>query len=88
MKTRSLKLPGDLDRRLDDHARLRRLSRSAVVREAVEAYLVRDSSAIRAGSMLARIHDLAGCVDGPPDLSTNQRYLDGYGRAPRRRAHR
>jgi predicted DNA-binding protein len=87
MKTRSLKLPADLDRRLEEHARRRRLTRSAVVREAVEAYLVDDSTG-QAGSVLARIHDLAGCVEGPPDLSTSEGYLDGYGHEQRGRTRR
>jgi predicted DNA-binding protein len=87
VKTRSLKLPANLDSRLDQAAQRRGVSRSAVVREAVEAYLDRDTEPA-ARSLLARVRDLAGCVDGPPDLSVNERYLDGYGAAARRRAPR
>ncbi len=87
MRTRSLKLPANLDSRLDQSARRRCVSRSAVVREAVEAYLGRNTTPA-ARSVLARVQDLAGCVDGPADLSVDKDYLDGYGLAPRRRASR
>ena len=87
VKLRSLKLPADLDSQLDQSARRRSVSRSAVVREAIEAYLGRDTT-LAARSVLARVRDLAGCVDGPADLSVNKDYLDGYGLAPPRRAPR
>lgn len=91
MKTRSLKLPGELDSRLTEYARRRKLTRSAVVREAVGAYLARQDDNVPAGAALERLRDLAGSVDGPPDLSTNPDYLLPYGarrsvRSKRRRA--
>jgi len=84
VKTRSLKLPPDLDGRLDEYAKTRGQTRSAVVREAVEAYLVRDQ-APDARSVLARARDLAGAVGGPPDLSVNPAHLRGYGAVTSRR---
>lgn len=32
-----------------------------------------------AKSVLDLAGDLVGCVDGPPDLATNPKHLDGYG---------
>jgi predicted DNA-binding protein len=87
VKTRSLKLPPDLDSQLDEYARTRRVTRSSVVREAVAQYLARDV-APAARSVLARARDLAGSIDGPPDLSVNPEYLGGYGSARARRTRR
>ncbi|MEZ0368392.1 MAG: hypothetical protein ACAI44_04810 [Candidatus Sericytochromatia bacterium] len=33
-----------------------------------------------APSVFELAQDLAGCLDGPPDLATNPRYMDGFGR--------
>ena len=80
MQVRSLKLPKALDTRLTKRAHGAGLSKSAVLREALAAHL-------RAGprperlSFLEGAADLVGCVDGPPDLSTNRAYLDDLGSA-------
>lgn len=90
MKTRSLKLPDELDSRLTAYARRRKLTRSVVVREAVSAYLARQDE-VQAGAALERLRDLAGSVEGPPDLSTNPDYLLAYGasqRSPRSKRRR
>jgi Arc/MetJ-type ribon-helix-helix transcriptional regulator len=79
MKTLSLKLPETLDSRLTAAARRRGQSRSAVVREALEALLGGDNAG-REGSCLDLAADLAGCVAGPGDLSVNPDRLRGYGR--------
>jgi hypothetical protein len=49
-----------------------------LVREAVAAYLVGEPEP-RPGSFADRAADLAGCVDGPADLSTAPEHLAGYG---------
>jgi predicted transcriptional regulator len=79
MKTLSLKLPESLDARLTAAARRRGQSRSAVVREALEAMLGSDKAG-RSESCLDLAADLAGCVAGPGDLSVNPEHLRGYGR--------
>jgi predicted transcriptional regulator len=75
MRTTSLKLSPALDRRLSDVARRRGTTRSAIVREALEAFL-----AARRGSIADLAGDLIGSLEGPGDLSTNPRHMDGYGR--------
>lgn len=74
MRTVSFKIPADIDRALDDLARRRGSSRSAVVREAVEALA-------KGGrwSVTALAGDLVGSLQGPGDLSTNSDYMDGFG---------
>lgn len=79
MKSLSLKLPDALDAKLAALAQQRGVSKSAVVREALEALLVRNRG-FRKVSALALAKDLAGCVAGPGDLSVNKDYLKDYGR--------
>ncbi|HEV7784481.1 MAG TPA: ribbon-helix-helix protein, CopG family [Thermoanaerobaculia bacterium] len=79
MRTLSLKLPDVLDDELEDLAARKGTSKSAVIREALSGYIGRSSSAGRA-SFAALAEDLAGCVEGPDDLSVNRDHLAGYGR--------
>jgi predicted transcriptional regulator len=79
MKTLSLKLPDALDDQLESLAGRLRTSKSAVIREAISGYLNENSPTERA-SFAALAGDLAGCVDGPEDLSTNPDHLAGYGK--------
>jgi predicted transcriptional regulator len=81
MKIRTLKLPPDLDRKVDGYAERHQLSRSEVVREALASYL--DEPAGKSGSFAEQAADLAGSLTGPADLSTNPSHLDGYGRSRR-----
>lgn len=79
MKTLSLKVPETLNDRLEELAKETRRSKSMVIRMAIEEYQRRGRRAEQK-SFLAQARDLAGSVDGPPDLSTNQKRFRGYGR--------
>jgi hypothetical protein len=79
MKTLSLKLSDDLHSRLTAAARRRGQRRSAIVREALSAYLDAAGEAA-GGSCLELVAELAGCAKGPRDLSSNAKYLCGYGK--------
>lgn len=80
MKVLSLKVPEQLDRKLAAVVKRRGMSKSTVVREALERY-VDESREIRRGSFLDLAEDLVGCVkDAPADLSSSPKHLDGYGR--------
>ena len=85
MKPRSLKLSPDLEKSLTTYAALRGTSVSSVAREALEAYLVdaRPAELRQPRSFSAQAADLAGCVNGPTDLSTNPAHLAGYGTSAR-----
>lgn len=81
MKTLTVRLPDPLVAQIEAESRARRVSKSDVVRERLNA----KSTGRRSGSkILDSISDLIGSVDGlPADLSTNKkRYLrtTGYGR--------
>ncbi|HEV3073692.1 MAG TPA: ribbon-helix-helix protein, CopG family [Thermoanaerobaculia bacterium] len=79
MKTLSLKLTPTLSRELEALALRRGMSKSCLVREALARYLFSGSRVSR-GSFLERARELAGCVEGPSDLSVNAEHLQGYGR--------
>lgn len=78
MKTLSLKLPEALASQLSAIARQRRSNKSEVVRLALNAYLA-DRSASPRGSALDLAGDLVGTLEGPDDLSSEVKYLQGYG---------
>ena len=79
MHTISLKVPESLASRLEDTARQKGVSKSALIRDALEAYLQADR-AERAESALSQVADLAGILSGPEDLSVNKDYLRNFGR--------
>lgn len=82
MRTISLKLPAALHARLDRRAKQSKQSKSNVVRAALEQYLndTQRSAAAQPVSALKLAGDLAGCVTGPGDLSTNKKYMEGFGK--------
>ncbi|MEW6486358.1 MAG: ribbon-helix-helix protein, CopG family [Thermodesulfobacteriota bacterium] len=79
MKTLSLKIPDDLDAKLDTAVSRRGGTKSALTRQALEAFL-REGERAAQGSVLDLAADLAGSLEGPPDLSCNEDHLEGYGR--------
>jgi Arc/MetJ-type ribon-helix-helix transcriptional regulator len=74
MRTVSFKLSEDLDDALNELARTRRSSRSALVREALESLAKGNRR-----SVTALAGELVGSVEGPSDLATNRKHMSGYG---------
>ena len=79
MKTISLKLSEGLLRKLEHAARERKQSKSEVVRVALTKHLNGARSTARPLSVLDVAGDLVGCAEGPADLSTNPKYMEGFG---------
>jgi predicted transcriptional regulator len=79
MKTLTLKLEESLYMKVLALAKRRRTTQSAVIREALEACFSKEN-ARGVASALDLSKDLAGCVTGPVDLSTNKAYLNRFGR--------
>lgn len=79
MQTISLKLPETLLADLEKETRLRRTSKSALVRAALERELAAGRGKKKPSCYdLAR--DLAGSLKGlPKDIATNPKYLEGFG---------
>ena len=75
MRTVSFKLPEDLDDALNELARSRGSSRSALVREALESL-----AKGRRRSVTSLAGKLVGSVEGATDLATNRKHMSGYGR--------
>ncbi len=78
MKTVSLKLAESLDYRLAATAKERGTTKSELLREAIQTYLDEEAPHIP-GSCLDLADDVIGCTEGPPDLSVNGKYLEGFG---------
>ena len=78
----SLKLSASLHAKLDRAAKQRKSTKSDVVRTALDQFLKSDngSKSSRQVSALELAGDLVGCIEGPGDLSTNPKYLEGYGK--------
>lgn len=73
----SLKMPKRLAAQVRAAARERGLSKSALIREAIESYLAGYAPPVP--SALDMAADLVGSWEGPPDLSTNPKYMEGFG---------
>ena len=79
MKNISLKLPDPLHAQLERLSQERGAAKPDVIRDALEAYLAGPKNGVRI-SCLDLASDLAGVLDGPPDLATNPKYMRGFGK--------
>ena len=75
MATVSLKLPEALLREIEQEAATRGLPKSTVIRDILEHTLRKKRKGKKNVSCLDLAGDLAGHFEGPPDLSTNKKYL-------------
>jgi Ribbon-helix-helix protein, copG family len=80
MKTVSFKLPATLNVQLERAAKKRGQHKSEIVRTALELYLNGTPTEPRAASALELAGDLVGRGKGPGDLSTNRKYMEGFGK--------
>jgi len=78
VRTISLKLPDDIDARLDARSRDLGRTKSDITREALLRLLEEPRS--RGVSCLDLVQDIVGTVRGPADLASNRKRLRGYGR--------
>lgn len=81
MKTITVKLPESLYERLAREAGARSVTASQYVRDALEERIAANPSL----SAFDLLGDAIGCAEGPGDLSTNPKYLEGYGQPRARR---
>jgi hypothetical protein len=79
LKTLTIKVPEELDLKLEAAAAKRKERKSTLIRAAIESF-VNTEQAITSNSCLDLAKDLIGLVEGPPDLSHNKKHLKGYGR--------
>ena len=74
----SLKMSEPLAAELAAVAHRKGVSKSALMREAIEAFL-REDEANHPRSALDLVVDLVGTCEGPADLSVNEKYMEGFG---------
>jgi predicted DNA-binding protein len=79
MKTISLKVPDEMNAKLEVRARRTGKSKSDITREALAVFLDETKKKGEV-SCLDLVKDLAGRVHGPKDLASNKKYLRDYGR--------
>ena len=78
MKTISLKLPDDIDAKLELRASTLGMTKSEITREALSRHL--EGAPTPGVSCLDLVRDLVGTARGPGDLASNKKHLRGYGR--------
>jgi predicted DNA-binding protein len=79
MKTVTVKVPEELDRRLTSVTEKTGESKSNLIRAAIE-YMLSMCEIITPNSCLDLVKDLSGSIDGPADLSCGKKHLEGYGK--------
>jgi len=77
--TLTICLDEETARRLDRESRATRKSKGELVREALQERFTR-----RSGTALNALARFVGVMEGPVDLSTNKKYLAGFGGSRRR----
>lgn len=80
MVTITCKIPDELNERLEAEASRAMLPKSVLVREALNRSLNRPRQRARR-TAFDRVKNLCGIIkDGPADMSTNPKYMDGFGK--------
>ncbi|CAG0953962.1 hypothetical protein BURK2_00355 [Burkholderiales bacterium] len=81
MNTLTVKMPSQLAETLDQLCAREHVTRSELVRRAIESYLRAQTEGESRGGLLDRAGDLVGCFEGgPKDLASNPKHLAGFGR--------
>jgi metal-responsive CopG/Arc/MetJ family transcriptional regulator len=80
MVTITCKIPDALNDQLETEASRKLLSKSEIIRNALERSL-KNSNHKGEKSAFESVKDLCGIIkDGPADMSTNPKYMDGFGK--------
>jgi hypothetical protein len=81
MNTLTIKIPPQLETEIIEASAREHLSKSALVRRALEVYLRQRKSGGAFVSALDQAGDLVGCfAGGPDDLASNPEHLADFGR--------
>ena len=81
MNTLTIKISSTLEQELLRMSSQTHLSKSELVRRALVAYISQRTTGTPFVSALDQAGDLVGCFSGgPPDLSSNKQYLEGFGK--------
>lgn len=81
MKTITIKVPDDLAVRIENQAGKLGISKSAFIRESIEREFKNGKYVEEEPSFYDLVKDDLGCADcGLTDLSTNPKYMEGFGK--------
>lgn len=75
-----MKVTPEQKRKIKDLAEREGTSAKEAVLRLVEQALAEEEIEAPQGSFLSGIEHLIGSVEGPPDLSSNPKYMEGFGR--------
>ncbi len=76
-----MKVSPEQKRQIERLAKRRGTSQKAVVLAAIERELHEEGfPEPKPGSFLEAAWDFVGSIEGPPDLSTNPKYMEGFGK--------
>jgi predicted DNA-binding protein len=76
----TIRIDESLHERLESVAQTAGKTESQVVREALEDYLDRNQSVVTAYDLFKKAGVIGCYKGGPRDLSTNPKYMEGFGR--------
>jgi hypothetical protein len=77
--TFSVKLPRTLAAQLAAEARAKRIAKADIVIGLLKRHYLKNGKKHKPTAW-DLMKDLVGCFDGPGDLSTNPKHMEGYGR--------
>ncbi len=81
MNTLTIKIPEQLENQIAAASAQEHISKSALVRRALESYLAQRKATAPFVSALDRAGDLVGCFEGGPrDLASNPAHLADFGK--------
>ena len=80
MERINVRIEGRVKQQLEAEARMRGVSPSAIVRQAIEEHLGQRRPTESCHDLAKRLGILGSAKDLPPDLSTNPNYMEGFGR--------
>ena len=80
MERINVRVEGRIKQQLEDEARENGVSPSEIVRQVLEAHLRQRTPRESCYDLAKRLGILGVFKDGPPDLSTNPEYMEGFGR--------
>jgi metal-responsive CopG/Arc/MetJ family transcriptional regulator len=80
MKVIAVRLPKALNTRLEGQAKRDRKSKSALIRQVLESHLGTRKGRKRLTTLNMVGHLIGSLKGGPPDLSSNPKHLEGFGR--------
>lgn len=79
MQVVTFKADEELVEKLDALADEQHTTRSQLIRSAIEEYVESEMRIAEAPSAYEAMKDVIGSVEGPEDLSTNPKYMEGFG---------